>query len=142
MTIKDLSQYVEYLVATAGVEMEDLGLVSRDKPDSAIRSEIAAAGFATELLDLLYRPFNGQNGNVNLFGEFQLLSFEESIVQWDDNQSNFGDDESDSCSSKIQSGLSWRRLWFPFAWDSIRNRLLILDFDPVTCGRLRPSVSL
>ena len=134
MPVNNLSQFVKHLVAAAGVESEELGLVPQNKSEVSARSEIAAAGFITELFDTLYDSFNGQTGSINLFGEFQLLSFDESMVQWEDNYSNFGSDESASCSSKIRSGLSWRKLWFPFAWDSIRNRLLILDFDPSPNG--------
>lgn len=105
MTIENLAHFVDDLAS--GVEFEEFGLVTLDQPESSLHSGIVAAGFSSELNDKLYRWFNGQNGSVNLFGEFQLLSFEESMVQWDDNHSYFGNDKSESCSSRIQPSYGY-----------------------------------
>ena len=131
-----LVEFSNLLQTNSDFDANDFGLVAAvgNSEVNQMLESIPAAD-SSVLFDLLYQHFDGQKGNVPIFGEFELYSLQTSIASFDDYHSEFAHQESDDCRDKrIKDGFLWRAGWFPFALDPMKNRVLVMDFEPSPSG--------
>ena len=104
---------------------------------ASLYSTLTKLGLPTKMADILYSEYDGQEyGALKLFGEFAMLTFEESVTIYKDIVSFAEHEMGHSADRRIRGETIWRKNWFPFAWDQNNNDHLCLDFDPTDAGTI------
>lgn len=129
-----LSEFVNRLCASSTATFEKFGL--RQGLPQPEREKWLGDHYLPICLADLFSQFDGQEKEAaKLLGEFRLLSFNRATKFWIEKC----EDQSQLCveyseDARIKSGIKWRHLWFPFAWDVDSNSDLLVDFEPSNSG--------
>ena len=135
--IQNIGEFATKIALEANLALSDFKL--RPPIESAeLRSLLQTNSLPTEISEILYTQYDGQEyGSLKLFGEFAMLSIEESIDLYTEMVDEFVDYKmGHSADLRIRGETIWRRKWYPFGWDQNRNDHLCLDFDPAAEGTI------
>jgi|GEM_PF-4036930 len=137
--ISTVASFIESIELDGGIDRGKFGLRSgvSAKDLTGFDSEHGNFDFGSEVVDLIYTDFDGQDSEeseLNLFGEFRFLCLREAQQDWSDTFDACGRSKANLHHDRVRDGLRWRKNWFPFAFDVDMIRNLVIDFDPSRKG--------